>query len=101
MNFLYSNPKKRSQVTLGLETKEKEWRHVLVKIVSAYACKETFGFKLVQAVHSIQELQFHAFKKIFTLRWKEKNLSVQSLNFSFYIWDMKLILWVSLIVYDN
>lgn len=48
-----------------------------VKIFSAYAYKESSGFKLVQAVHSIQELQFHAFRKISTLRWKEKNFSVQ------------------------
>lgn len=62
---------------LGLENKEKEWRNVLVKIFSAYACKESSQFKLVQEGHSIQELQFHAFKKICTLRWKEKNLSIQ------------------------
>lgn len=80
LNFLYSNPEKRSQVTLDLETKEEERRHVLVKIFPAYAYKESFGFKLVQAVHSIQGLQFYAFKKMSTRRWKETNLSVQSLN---------------------
>lgn len=49
---LLQTVKKKTQIMLSLENKEKEWRRVLVKIFSTYTWKESFGFKLVQAVQS-------------------------------------------------
>lgn len=52
MEFSLLQTVKKKQIMLSLENKEKAWRRVLVKIFSTYTWKESFGFKLVQAVQS-------------------------------------------------